>query len=449
MKKNNRFKILMIVFLIAVFFTWVFPGKMLAYPKEVIGRTYGIMTLDIVTQYGMGNFKLPLFIIIIGGLYGALRKMPGYINLVVNCKKIFEKKPIMFPIIVTVFFTLLLALTNFSMAFLIFVPFIIKVLKELGFKNTHIGGMILSIFGGSLIGNLTGTMRTQNIYGNLLNVEKFSNMKIKIALLIIILIIQIVFIVKAMGKSVEKQSKKLVSDDPKASTLPYVILFTSTFVLLLLATIPWKDALGIEAFEKIISKANDNNPSFLLKLAGTNAIAFEKWDLVQFTTISLIMSFIVLIFSKFKIDDFLEGFVNGVKEAVKPAMLLFILSAITLVSLYGLFMGNILEPIITKGGYNNFKVYIDYFVNNLFISDPAVASQVVIPYYAGKFANHVEKIALVSQIVLGYFMILLPTSPLLVAYNSKEDITYRDYLVDNSILIIGGIVLTIISLIVI
>lgn len=162
-KKYNLFKIVLIAILVTFVLTWIIPygyfsgSELTSYG---LGRL-GISDLLLSGVYGF-NFFLQqiLFLVVIGVFYGILSRTSGYRECVKSIAKGFKNVEIVFVILSSILTTLLTAFCTQTFIVLIFVPFIISVLREMKLDKIT---AFMCTFGSMLIGILGAVYGTEGL----------------------------------------------------------------------------------------------------------------------------------------------------------------------------------------------------------------------------------------------------------------------------------------------
>ena len=124
-KKYGLFKILLVILLLVVIATYFVDGR----NGSVSYLAFGDVLLNYMQSFYY-FFDTVLFILAVGGLYGALNKVDAYKKLVKDIADKMSDNKKLFVVGSTIVFALLASLTGLDMILLIFVPFIISIKNE-------------------------------------------------------------------------------------------------------------------------------------------------------------------------------------------------------------------------------------------------------------------------------------------------------------------------------
>ena len=215
---------------------------------------------------------------------------------------------------------------------------------------------------------------------------------------------------------------------------PFVVGFTLMFILLILAFITWGDnGFKISLFDNITKSVTEFKifkfPIFS-KLYGTMN-AFGTWTLVDLFLPIALLTLILVIIYKVKIDDVLDGFASGVKKALAPALIVILVYTCLVLVTYHPFQLTIYKAILgTSKKYNVFKAILTFGLAGVFNGDISYVAQSVIPYYTSIVTNtdKYPLIGVVFQSVYGLVTLFAPTSLILMGTLSFLNVSYKDWL---------------------
>ena len=215
---------------------------------------------------------------------------------------------------------------------------------------------------------------------------------------------------------------------------PFVVGFTLMFILLILAFITWGDnGFKISLFDNITKSVTEFKifkfPIFS-KLYGTMN-AFGTWTLVDLFLPIALLTLILVIIYKVKIDDILDGFASGVKKALAPALIVILVYTCLVLVTYHPFQLTIYKAILgTSKKYNVFKAILTFGLAGVFNGDISYVAQSVIPYYTSIVTNtdKYPLIGVIFQSVYGLVTLFAPTSLILMGTLSFLNVSYKDWL---------------------
>ena len=339
MKKNNLFKILLIVFVFCVFLSWIIPAGV--YDNAIFTNSglkpAGLfdLTLAPLTVFDLALPSI-LLILIVGGFYGVINKTGVYQNLVSSMVKKLKGKEVKFLIIITISLCLFSSLVGLNIAFFVIIPFISAILLSLGFSNVTvmistvgsiITGMIGSIYGNDVSYYINSYLGFNNDLNY--NTELYS----KIILMVIIAFLLIMYLSKRAKMEINQNNKKnedkkdilLLDNDikTKRSYMPLFVLILMTFLFILVGSFKWDSVIGMSSgnkpffdFYQRIMEIKIGDFAIFEKILGTFP-AIGYWELPFISVFTLFMTIIIGLVYKVKIDDMVSGFTNGVQKINK------------------------------------------------------------------------------------------------------------------------------------
>lgn len=447
-KKYSLLITLAITYLFVVLLTWFIPNGTYYYGKFSGGSVDPIGIVEFfkapfwnfsyILQFGM------LFLLI-GGFYGVLNKTGAYSNLLEGITKKFKKKPQTFAIITVIIFTVLSSFLGGSTYLFLFVPMFISTLLMLGFSKV---GALLATVGSLLIGTIGSTYGFDvsgyiNYYASLdINAYIF----IKLALLVAVTALLIVFVLKTHTSKLNKKEEKkedleiplYVENHIKGkSFIPLIVILIMSALIILVGTFNWSEVFGITVFTNSYNALMEAEvlgyPLFANVLGGFSAVG--NWSSQDVGVVIILMSALIGWLYSVSFKDIFESFVEGMKQMI-PTFVYVTLSTTILMFLLNSSSGEFINYTIidfvlglTKG-FNVLTFGIATFINAFFVN--------YFPYFAGDIlqigqlvytdATVYPIMALIAQSVYGLAMFFLPTSVLLIAGLSYLKISFKDWM---------------------
>ncbi len=443
MKKYSLLKIIGLMFLVVVVLSWIIPIGSYSSGVFVKGEASPIGILDLfrVPLMTIANLlQYGLVIVLIGGLYGILNKTGAYSNLVEKFVKKLKGKEKLFLIITICTLALLNSVLGIPYALLILVPFIITIIRKLGFDKIT---ALVSTIGAILIGNVgaiygNDTSLYLNTYFSLgINDEIFT----KIIFLIIITFLLVMFVLKRaqLSKNNSKNKKEEVIEDiplyevnnKKKSVIPLIVIFSLCFIFLLINMFNWSEIFGITYFTKMYEKMT--SVSILSNIIGTVSI-FGTWTPYDMCIFLILMTVIVGWIYSVKFEEMVDGFTSGVKQVLAPAFYA-VIANIIFVTLYRLQTNSNIYLTISDflfnlaGGAKVFMVPLVSLIGGFFFNDVASLTAVLASPIQVLITDTTKYqiIAMMIQSIHGIVMLLLPTSILLVTGLSYLKISFKEW----------------------
>ena len=184
-------------------------------------------------------------------------------------------------------------------------------------------------------------------------------------------------------------------------------------VITILAFIPWSNAFGIDAMSKAkTSITNFKIFGFALfsKLLG-NFNEFGSWTIVDLLVPLFLSMFIIAFIYKLKFDDIMDGFFEGAKKALLPAVIVILLYTVLVLVTYHPFQLVIYKALIGKK-FNIVSTTVVALLASLFNFEPAYVFQSVLPFYVSVVTNTANYpiVGVIFQSIYGMAMLVAPTS---------------------------------------
>lgn len=431
MKNKKILKTLLIILLAVVALTWIIPGTQInqstgalelggTNPEGILG-IFG--SFDIIASYFFQNMLIVLFV---GMFYGVINKTGAYKELVENVAKGFKKKEELFLILSIVFFILLPALANLYFLMFLFVPFFMHVLKELGYKKNV---TLLATVGSVLIG-LSGEVAS-NVFANAIKATSNPYVWLKAGFLVLATVITVLYALKFKAEKekdeddemleLEKRSGKKVNTKPRRLSIVLAVMFG----FFILGFIPW----GFSFFNNMQTAIMDVT---IGKLQIFKAIfgafnPFGNWFTSEFYTLLLLTSLLVAFLYKLSFDEFIDGLIDGIKAFIVPALLVALMSLVTIFTLNSGFIGTIIKFIVSSG--NAALVALGSFISAPFATDPGYVANYNLQIIIASIKDpNLGQLAFISQLTLGVSMLLVPTSSMLVAGLTYMQKDYKSWI---------------------
>ncbi len=447
MKKHNLFKVVMIVLLLLVLGSWFIPSSSVTSGSIVSGeynRT-GIFQLFLYFLTAVVNFApLMFYILIVGGLYGVLNKIPAYRKLLDTVVAKFKGFELLFMAIVMVIIALLTSMVGLSLPLIVIYPFIVSVILLMGYDKITAALVIVGSVSAGLIGTVFSASTVETIAGYT-QVAANTYVAHKIVLLVIALAIVIINVFLYAKK--HHDTKNLVEGilvpektKAKGSIWPIVVVLDLVIIVLGLGFFSW-DLFGINLFRDMTSGfVNPQGGAAKGIFTALNSIVgitesqyFGTWGLIESSVVVLLGAGLISFIYRKKIDEFLDNFKDGLKIALKPALL----------------VGLIYTVIIIVSRVQNEFTIVQHLVSfdgklNIFLMIPVVIAFVIFgveilygaalagPYISAFVGTAVTAtsvvVALLWQSIGGIVMLFAPTSIILMITLSYLNVSYGKWL---------------------
>ena len=272
-KRSGIVKILLVILLLVVIATYFIKGRQGGITYLAVGDVF----LDYIQSYYY-FFDTALFVLVVGGLYGALNKVDAYKKLVKNVSDKFKDNGKLFVGVMTVVFALLASLTGLNIILLIFIPFVVSIILMLGYdKLVALSATVVATLIGTMGGVFVSFKDASNQYAisyssfdKMVGLKKnFTNALPICILLVLSITLLIIYIINHIKKLESGEIKnEIMNNDPfyieprdrsgrkvkvdysNKKTWPIIVMGCVLLILLILGFMPWKDLFAVDVFSK-------------------------------------------------------------------------------------------------------------------------------------------------------------------------------------------------------
>ena len=427
----------------------------------------------------------------IGGLYGVIEKTGALEKVTSRWAKRYDEKGNKFLILTVVLFTVLSSFTGLVIPLFVLVPLFAATLLKLNYKKVTV---LAATVGSLIVGDMASTYGF-NISGytkNLLSLDMNDNIWTKLILLVLLICLFSYTLIssskrekvkehkvesskdeliekketkKAIVKEEKKEVKKAktsksnkntkngskksntkalavikpvkkVSDSSSISGKAMLVLIVLMLIISFVGMYNWYYSFGISLFndmhEAIMGVKIKDFSVFGSLLGGVNQ--FGYWSNIDFVILIVITSMIIGKIYKLSFNDYLEGFIAGVKKWA-PTAIYTTLASIILVMLYQALQtgaGTLVDTINGSlfglvDGFNSVVTGVSAFVSGFFFNDLYYLLADLSGFVTGFDASSISIAGLIIQSVYGVAMMIFPTSAILIAGLSYFDVSYKEW----------------------
>ena len=426
MKKYNIFKVLTIVILLSMVLSYFIPGSNVGYAGIEKGT---IMPVTFANLFSNGITTVSalittiIWVLVIGVFYFVLKKTGRYETLVENTASVFDTNRGLF-LVITVFSLGLVTLFSGDMlAMLIFVPFLYDVLAKLNFGKFS---SILATIGSLLIG-FSGTTYTYYI-NQYMSLTVKDNLAAKITLGLVGLVSIVAFIL------VFNKNKKLNNEVRKSTMkkmIPLYVTFILLFVFVVLGFVNWNAYFGYEGFEKFLESLREAKVAevgVFDAIFGSTIAPFGQWQTYNLGVLVVFASIVLALIYRLKINDFFEAFGQGLKRAF-PYAVIITLANIVLVNVYSSGIFYTISMGLTGKTVDVFTSSVTSMLASITYPDSGYSAQFTLTSLMGTAATNYEGLfAITFQAIYSLFLLISPTSILILFALYKTDTRYIDWI---------------------
>ena len=505
-EKYNATKVILIAFIGLMLLSWIIPAAYFSSEYVDQGRTQmGLFDMFNYPLTALSYFGyITLFIILVGGFYGILHKIPAYRSFLDRIVKAFRGKELVLLSIMVVVIDLLVSFFGLHIGVALFIPFVVALILMMGYDRMTAALVTVGGISAGLIGTTYASSNISVLVQSLALKLGYS-MGVRVIILlaaIAVVIFNVIVYVKRnlekvkvvkketktekvvevktskttvtkkttkkaapkkSSKSSSKSTKKKNSNkaalkdgkvivlteaesvgnesgyipkgsSSKHSVWPFVVLFVLLLILVVLAFVSWDaEGIGIKLFADVTQSVTNYEmfkfPIFAKVLGTVNA--FGAWTITDmFVPLALIVLLLSLIY-KVSFDEVLEGFIDGAKKALGPAVVSLLVYGILVLVTYHPFQLVIYNTLLSLNkGFNVLTTTIIAILASLFNSDVAYTFQSVLPYYVTKVTNlkDFSIVGIIFTSIYGLTALVAPTSLVLMGVLSYLKVSYKDWL---------------------
>ena len=264
MKKYHTLLVVAITVLVVVLLTWILP--ITYFQEELIGAERVQAGIFSAATYGLFTFYNFIYVFIglllVGGFYGILNKVPAYRVLLDRVVKQVKKHKVLYLILTVLILSIIVAFTGLTFEMLVFLPFIAAVVLLLGYDK--IIAAMVSV--GSVSVGVLGSLFSKPIVGKLNEVlEKTTYTDLIIPKAIVLILCATVLIVNIIIKAKKSEVKENVEESflipkkvtsKKVKVWPLATIAIIGVIVMILAGIDWQGAFKVVFFNDALLKIN-------------------------------------------------------------------------------------------------------------------------------------------------------------------------------------------------
>lgn len=435
------FKALAISIFVAIVLTWIVPSGTFSGANLTTSdpaRT-GINEMFLSMFYASNYYLLQfIFVLVVGLFYGVISKTNGYKKLVNDAVSFWQPRKKWFALVHTVIIALFVSMSSQSFPILLFIPLVISIASRLGFGKLK---SVMMTFGAMIVGLVGQTTATLGLsyLESTMNVKITTNLAVRYGILVIALLVLNMVLIKMKNKNkdIEAESVDLVpltGDEKKGKAWPYLVAFIVLFVFCILGYMPWNSAFGIDVFDtfhtwlttKVTVTIGGNSHAIFGYILGKIS-AFGSWDIYTICYIAMIILIFVKLFSKVKIDEMLDGAVEGMKKTLKPALFVVLAYTMFVICYWSGFTNTIVDKIVGTT-FNPISATVANALASFFHVDFGFSGFTLGAVYAARFADYTGTMLVIMTSINGLVSLVAPTSVLLVTGLSMYDVSYKEWL---------------------
>lgn len=454
-KKHDLVKWISLFILLAIALTWIFASGQFSgaeYHEAGISRL-GLTDIPNLIYYAM-NFagdKI-IYLLALGCFYAVLSKVEGYKKIVTSISEKLKGKEIIFILIASLLFVTMSTIFNQTFIALLFVPFVISIILSMNLDRMTAFSVT---FGSILIGTLGVTYGGEG--AEWFNYYTGLSAELGIIYRLIILVIgyilfnlfTIMYAKKTLknGKVNEKDADpfKIEKVEKNAKSWPIIVIFSILLIITVLGYIGWDTRFGITLFKDFhtwLIELKIGEFAVFASIFGTLNAAFGSWNLFHMTILLFVLSILVALIGRVKLNEFISLSADGAKKMSK-GIILFVLIYTVMIVVYMVPVMPTITNLLFSGieKFNPFLVSLMAFIANAFHTDFGFTGYVIGSYFVSSYAESVELIHLIFTTMYGFVQLCLPTSAILLIGLSYLNIEYKNWIKYIWMFIVGILVI--------
>lgn len=226
-----------------------------------------------------------------------------------------------------------------------------------------------------------------------------------------------------------------VKSGKKVKTWPFVFIFDLVVLILIISTFQWTDIFNVDWFTKALEAVNDFEiagfPIFA-KILGSGLQAFGNWSLGYEVIVLITLATGLLAFMYgLKFDQFLDGVIDGIKKAMKPAIYMFLVYLVLIIVTFNPFQLNITKFFLDlTNGLNVITMTVVMAISSVLNIENVYVAQSQLPYITSIITDQTlyPLIGVICQSIYGLMMLIAPTSVILIGTLTYLDVSYTQWI---------------------
>ncbi len=444
MKRHSTVKVVLLTLTVFLLLSWILPAAYFQSSYVSQGRVQ--MGLFDIANYPVTAIQyfgyIAIYVLVVGAFYGVLNQISAYRVLLDRIANKFKNHSMIAISVIMILFAVLTSICGLNYALILFFPFVISLIILMGYDKIV---ALLATVGSVCVGLMGTTLAFNNtsILNNFLGIDVYNQIIAKIVILVLGLVVLIFNISLYVKKSLKKNNEILIEqyvpnevkakDSKNVKVWPLVLILDLVLLLMILSFVAWSSLFDIDIFENATSAVTGfkvGGFAIFGKLLGT-VNSFGNWTLTELSLCILLAAVILALIYKVKFEKLIQGFIDGGKEALQPAVIIVLIYTGLVLVTYHPFQLVIYKTIldITKG-FNVFTASIVAFISSIFNGDPMYTFNSVIPYLTSIITDKkvYSVIWVVFQGIYGFTMLIAPTSIVLMGTLSYLNVSFKDWL---------------------
>ena len=437
-KRYGKFYLVIIIALVALAFTWIYPNVTCGDVCTIANETTraGIMDFFTMAFYSF-YYRLNeiFYIFAIGGCYGVLHRTKAYRKMVDKVANFVRGKEIISTLVLTLVMGLYTAFCDQMLVLLAFIPFIITVYLRAGRDRIT---SILAAFGGMFIGSAGALLGTNGMARLMVSVglEVNSGILYKIVFFIASYVLFNLFTwlhIRKQTKLVDSTKYDLFNIEEldesdlkpykRTKVWPTAIVLGIFVVLALISFVNWKESFNVSVFNDAL--VNFKAKADVLYHILGDVEAFGNWTYITLSGMMIIFTLIISAMSK-RTKYFLHDFGYGMKRISRVAIMYGLLHIIFMISyVYGWAFNPVVK--LLSGKYGLFRLYFAALLISLLAIDPELIIYVLGLHMVSLYEEKLLGLSLIFNAGFSLVQVIAPTSVVLMIALTYLDVPYTKW----------------------
>ncbi len=436
--KNVIFKVLGIFTLTAFLASWIIPVEEYLSSVTVHGlNRLGLTDISAIAYYAIDSaqFKL-VFLFSLAAFYGVLAKSEAYKNMTTAIASKLENKKLIVAISSTVLFIVLTALIQETFMVFLFIPFVITILSKM--KVDKLTALVVT-FGAMLVGGIAPIYGTESLinWNSTLQILMEGGIEYRLIILISALVLYTLFLFLRLKTTTLAENSEVVDpfevEESKTNTnnMPLIIVLALTAILLLLGYIDWQGNFEITIFNDfhnwLITLGGEEK--IFQNILGLSSAPMGSWHLLIGVVVINIVTLIIALLSRLKLDTIVSALESSFKLMLKPAFIVLAIYAVATTASVSLFANGITFWLYELGtSFNPNLSVISAIFTSVFYVELGLVAQVVSPYITTLYADSLGLVSVLYTSMYGFVQLFAPTSVLLLIGLFYTKVDYKAWL---------------------
>ncbi len=231
-----------------------------------------------------------------------------------------------------------------------------------------------------------------------------------------------------------KEEKVVVKSSKKVLIWPYALIFDFVLIVMAVSMFDWNGIFEVKWFSNALEAIQNFKiagfPIFS-KILGQSVTAFGQWSLNYEIPLFIILITCLLAFIYgLKFDEFLDAIIDGIKKALRPAIYMFLIYLVLIITVTSSFHLHIVKFLLDLfKGFNVITMTFVAMISSIFSVDNTYVVSQTLPYVTTVITDTTlyPLISVIFQAIYGLAMLIAPTSVILLGTLTYLDVSYGQW----------------------